>query len=305
MKLNSANPNAPQRALPPPSDLLRMHARLREAETLRRAKSLGPAQAICRDLLKDHPDCVGALHTLGLIHADRHEHEAARRTLEAACRLKPDDAAIHATLGEIYRKEREYELAVEAYEKAYSLDSSLHLARFGLALSLVHLGRIEEAGRILNALYRDCGMTASIAVLSGLPKKYVEIDLLGAVNKARADAGQSDDETFAFARGAALDKAGRHEEAWREFTAANARVFALRAGILKRDEERQAKNLALLHAFPAHPPAPHGETPCRSLFILGPSRSGKTTMERLAAELPGLRRGFENPIIENAFRRTF
>jgi hypothetical protein len=42
-----------------------------------------------------------------------------------------------------------------------------------------------------------------------------------------------------------------------------------------------------------------------SLFILGPSRSGKTTMEALIAALPGVKRGYENPIVENAVRRTF
>ena len=42
-----------------------------------------------------------------------------------------------------------------------------------------------------------------------------------------------------------------------------------------------------------------------SLFIVGPSRSGKTTLERLVGSLPGVKRGYENPIVENAVRRTF
>jgi Sulfotransferase family len=36
-----------------------------------------------------------------------------------------------------------------------------------------------------------------------------------------------------------------------------------------------------------------------------PSRSGKTTMERLVATLDGVKRGYENPIVENAIRQTF
>jgi hypothetical protein len=42
-----------------------------------------------------------------------------------------------------------------------------------------------------------------------------------------------------------------------------------------------------------------------SLFILGPSRSGKTTMETLLATLDGVKRGYENPIVENAVLRAF
>jgi hypothetical protein len=42
-----------------------------------------------------------------------------------------------------------------------------------------------------------------------------------------------------------------------------------------------------------------------SLFILRASRSGKTTMESLVATLDGVKRGYENPSVENAIRRTF
>ena len=35
-----------------------------------------------------------------------------------------------------------------------------------------------------------------------------------------------------------------------------------------------------------------------SLFILGPSRSGKTTMESLVSALPGVKRGCESPVME-------
>jgi hypothetical protein len=42
-----------------------------------------------------------------------------------------------------------------------------------------------------------------------------------------------------------------------------------------------------------------------SLFILGPSRSGKTTMESLVSSLHGVKRGYESAVMENAVRRTF
>ena len=42
------------------------------------------------------------------------------------------------------------------------------------------------------------------------------------------------------------------------------------------------------------------------LFILGPSRSGKTTLERLiGAAWAGIKTGHEAPIVEKALRRTF
>jgi hypothetical protein len=41
-----------------------------------------------------------------------------------------------------------------------------------------------------------------------------------------------------------------------------------------------------------------------SLFIVGPSRAGKSTLERLVAQLAGTKRGFESRLVEPAARRT-
>lgn len=326
----------------PQSLLLQIHARLREAKTLRQAKALDKAQAICADLLKAYPDYVGAMHTLGLIHADRREFEAARlhlsraamlnprdwkiltalagvylklkatemamRTLEQARRLRPEDASILATLGEIYREEREYELAVEAYEKAFMLNPALKLVRLGLGRSLIHLARFAEAAGIFNALAREDGGIAAVCALSHMPSKFVEIDLIRAIQEiSTAPARPQDDvdTSLAFARAAALDKAKRHQEAWSELLAVNSRISVSLADALRKEERSHAKLLDLLNDLPGNPRTPQDEAPILSLFILGPSRSGKTTMEWLAAHLPGVRRGYENPIFENAIRHTF
>src|SRR5262249_48228575 len=47
------------------------------------------------------------------------------------------------------------------------------------------------------------------------------------------------------------------------------------------------------------------EGPAISLFILGPSRSGKTTMEMLVGTLEGVRRGYENRTVRNAVSLAF
>ena len=41
-----------------------------------------------------------------------------------------------------------------------------------------------------------------------------------------------------------------------------------------------------------------------SLFILGPSRSGKTAMEKLVSTLPGVKRGYENASVSRAVSRA-
>lgn len=327
-----------------PTPLLQNYARLREAEKLRQAKALDMAQAICAELLKTHPDYVGALQTLGLIHSERRQHEAARqhlsraamlsprdwkiltalaatylklgasemamRTLEQAQRLKPGDANIVATLAEIYREEREYELACSAYEQAYDLDPTLKSMRTGLGWSFTQLGRIEEAAQIFVALTRkDPQDSVALLALCQMPPGIVDFDILQRLDELRAPEGRGDEEfetRLGFGRAAALDRAGQHSQAWSALVLANGRMFAKLADQSRKDEESRRQHLELLRRAGA-PRALASDTrkACQSLFILGPSRSGKTTMERLVALLPGVRRGYENPIVENAIRHTF
>lgn len=329
---------------PPMSPLLQAHARLREAEKLKLTKALDEAQAICAELLKAHPDYVGALQTLGLIHAERRQHEAARqhlsraamlsprdwkiltalagtylklgasemamRTLEQAQKLRPGDASIVATLAEIYREEREYELACAAYEQAYGLDPSLKAMRTGLGWSLTHLGRLDEAAQVFMSLAHDNPQDlVALVAISQLPAGIVGLNVLERLDGLRPANGKRTDEfeaTIGFVRAAALDRAGRHPEAWSMLVEVNSRAFATVADNARKEEESRSRHLDHLRRLRDLGAGGFArKSTCQSLFILGPSRSGKTTLERLVALLPGVRRGYENPIVENAIRHTF
>ncbi|MGH6684813.1 MAG: sulfotransferase family protein [Pseudolabrys sp.] len=106
-------------------------------------------------------------------------------------------------------------------------------------------------------------------------------------------------------KAAALDKAGRPQEAWQHLAPANRSIFLARQqDVLKVNDTQRAsferlKDRRMTLAAGGDPANPI------SLFILGPSRSGKTTMETLMATLPGVKRGYENPIVENSVRRAF
>ena len=123
--------------------------KLDQAEQLRQQGKLDRAQTICESLVRQYPDYMAALHTLGLIHADKKNYqraldalvraamlnprswktltalsgvylrlgasEMAALALEQAKAINPNDAGVLVTLGEIYREEREYELAYDAY----------------------------------------------------------------------------------------------------------------------------------------------------------------------------------------------
>src|SRR5260370_29956929 len=109
---------------------------------------------------------MSALHTLGLTYADKHNYEQALnclvraamlnprswmtltalsgiylqldaremapQALDQARAIKPKDANVLVTLGEIYRQEREYELPKNAFRPAVALEEDLVPAPLGL-----------------------------------------------------------------------------------------------------------------------------------------------------------------------------
>ncbi len=325
------------------SNSLELRNKLREAESCRRAGKLDTAQAICSKLVAQYPDYAAALHSLGLILADRGQHqeaiafltraamhnpdnwsvhtalgvaylsleatEAAEQSLERARALGPNEAATYATLGELRRDQQDYERAVAAFERASTLEPGLATAYTGLGLALIHLGRLPEAAK---ALEKSLALAPSnlntLEALAGLPGALVETDLLSLISTLGARSGTSrQDAKFAFIHAAALDQRGRHAEAWSGFITANKMMFRDMEPAWKRQREH---DLGLVDRLKSAPPvpaaarAPQDDMPI-PLFIIGPSRSGKTTLEHLLSTIPGVKRGFENLLVEKSVRRSF
>lgn len=239
--------------------MIETRKRLEEAERLRGLKEFARARAICEELLKSHPDYVGALHTLGLILADERDYtramsclnraamlnrkdwriltalsgvylrlnapHMAAQVLEQVRRYKPDDAGVLVTLGEIYREEREYELAADAFEKARAVDPSLDAAGLGLALCCNHLGRLSDVAEIASGFVeRGSRSIRVLSLLTHLPASMVKFDVLKLLEEVVPPKDKNEEEfqsSVAFVRAAALNKAARYAEAWDNLIAAN------------------------------------------------------------------------------------
>ena len=331
---------------PAPSNPLQdSFIRLEEAEQLRQQRKLDRAQRICKSLVRQYPDYMGALHTLGLVWIDKKNYqqafnclaraamlnprswttltalsavylaldapEMAAQVLEQAKRLKPNDANVLTTLGEIYRQEREYELAKDAYRQALDLEEHLVPAAIGLGWSCSHLGQDAEAAAVFESFVKRGILSLDVLhALTNLPASLVGIDVLAALDKVVCDPSQDRaqfENAAAFVRAAALDTAGRHAQAWEHLVPANRTVFLTMRREQQERREWEQTSLAQLQRLSIQPRASgaRDREQTISLFILGPSRSGKTTMEQLVATLAGVKRGYENPIVENTVRRAF
>jgi tetratricopeptide (TPR) repeat protein len=317
---------------------------LQRAEQLRVRGQLDRARTICEPLVTRFPDYYGALLTLGLIYTGKRllpqalgclvracmldpgswkaltalsdvylelgAEEMAARTLEQARQIKADDPTVHLTLAKIYRSDREYELARNAFRRVFELDPDLPAAGTGLAECAMALGQHEEATEVLKTLI-DRGVMSlpAIALLNHLPAARRSLDVLSAIDKIVPEPNSDKagfENSVAFVRAVALHNAKRYEEAWRELTNANRTMWSRVKDEARDLHETQRANFADLRdnrikvrrATDAGPQT-------ISLFILGPSRSGKTTMESLVSALPGVKRGCESPAMETAVRRTF
>src|SRR5262249_33664911 len=154
------------------------------------------------------------------------------------------------------------------------------------------------------------GMSAVpvLLALASLPPALVDVDLLVELDKLSANQTEGSPElaeAAAIVRSLAFSQAGRHAEAWQLLASVNRAMFLARQEEFRKLSERQRNTVTWLQENPIKALGDNRDSrqPI-SLFILGPSRTGKTTMEQLVATLDGVKRGYENPGLEKAIRRT-
>lgn len=316
---------------------------LMEAERLRLAGKLDTAQTICTKLISQYPDYVAALHTLGLIFSDRGQPkeaveylvraamyapsnwsiltalggaylsvgatEMAEFTLERAKAINPNEATIYATLGELHREQQDYEMAVQAFQKACELDPRLSAARSGLGLTLIHLGRFSEAAKALEmSISEGPPNLNALFALTSLPSNLVDLGFIAtAIGALKPTSMPKQDAKISFIRAAALNQRQSYAEAWPEFINANRIMFRETEAAWKRQQEHDLDFLQRIKSSPVVPPPGSNIQPedPMPLFFLGPPRSGKTTAELLVSTINGVKRGFESLIVEKAVRHSF
>ena len=217
----------PHKDARPTHPLLEARSQLEEAERLRQSGMRSKAKKICEGLLRRYPDYVGALHTLGLILADMGDfkraqtllseaaalnprdwvtltalsgvylnagaREMAARTLERALQCKPDEATVLATLAEIYKEDKEYELAADAFRRVTKVDPTLDAGWIGLGSTLMYLGEYPEAAAVFEELVnRGKHNIGYLYQLGQLPPSLVKSDVLSLIDDAaKSPAGRT------------------------------------------------------------------------------------------------------------------
>jgi tetratricopeptide (TPR) repeat protein len=92
------------------------------AESCRRAGKLEEAVEVCRDGLKHHPQYASAHVTLGRALLGLEERDEARKALEQALALSPANLVANRALGDLYREQGKFGLALERYRMVQELN---------------------------------------------------------------------------------------------------------------------------------------------------------------------------------------
>lgn len=327
-----------------PSIVLReAAAQLEHAEASRLKRDFDRAESICNGLLRQHPTYFAALYTLGLVLADKKDYgrallylmralirsprsilalnalsgvlielnanELASEILEIALRISPNDPVFLTTLGELFREQRRYEQAIQTFDRALGAERNLTEASLGLALSLQATGRLHEAAQTLEELVRKRQSSIdTLFSLAQLPKAFVSIDLLDAANQQNRN-DYEDPNNFRnvrnFIKAIALDRLGRYEEAWKTMLEANqeCRRSVLNEYQSLQRQQSQTKQWLKSNLKPNQNVS--REDFATSLFILGPSRSGKTSLEAMLSSHESVNRGYETECVEQSTRSAF
>lgn len=215
-----------------------------------------------------------------------HRHGDALQVALAACALAPDDPLLLDALGTVCAQCHAHERAASLYRRACALAPDNPVCRFNLAMSLVYMGRAEEAEHALEAcLALAPHYWVAHGALSRVRRQETGRNHVERLSALLATHGA--DPAAAYQLNMALGKEhedlGNHGQAFEHFSRGKQAVRATRPYAPAQDA---AIVESLIRAFPGPPASVGGCLSDEPIFIMGMPRSGTTLVERIIASHP-------------------
>ena len=320
------------------------HLTLIDAEAARKSGKLSKALALCKGLLQKYPDFFGAHHSISLVYRAQNDVKNTIGHLVVATALNPSNSNLQLDLaltyienGDILAARRLASAELQQYpESEYAMFTFgkviIANAEFDLALdhyksfvkkfpknndALIALGRVYNElgmqGEAINAFQQSARklklQMGTLGALSRFPKEQVEIDIekyILALDAAQTTKSARYKLQRGFAWANMLINKGSFKEGFRELKKVNLMQFKL----VEKDVVRGINERKRIHEIVKKLPVSAAQQPKISknpvnVIIFGPSRSGKTTLERLLGTLPSVSRGFETKLISRAIKKTY
>ena len=133
----------------------------------------GEAEPLYRDAVALDPGQALARFGLGVLRAREGDLSAAEYEFSESLESRADEPQTHAALGDVLLRQRRFEAALAALERAGQLDPRDGPSRVLAAVALAELGRFEEAWAAVHEA-RDLGAAVPEGFLAALREKHPE-----------------------------------------------------------------------------------------------------------------------------------
>ena len=246
------------------------HAHNNRGSVLRELKRYDEALESHNRALAISPGYVEAVLNRGNVFRSQCKLDAAIADYEKALELRPGFAEAVTCLAAAFQEQGEIDKALESYEQAISI-------RPDDISPLLHLSRLR-AGKVPGNLR---------SMLSRNMPKIAEA---------------TTESEYLFIKGNLLRHAGEIQDAFENYRLANAVVYKDLSARMESRRHVDDGLLARLKDWQPGKPVAGSSGNLRFLFILGPSRSGKSTIESILGKSDLVRKGYEGWRGENARR---
>lgn len=317
-------------------DQLRDAARsLAETEELRRAGKCTAARRACEALLKHYPDHAGAYYSLGLVNLELKDYDRAYEALSRANDLTPGKASTLAHLGRAQAHLGMFRIAIRNLRAALERDPDNATARQSLVSALVQENEFEDALLLaregLQSSRDSYDATLQYLELCRLMGRHEDaaavcaraleqfpptIDLLfetcelpvplqPEISEAKFEkvtqSGSATDPKVARIQFSKCHRDGDYAAAWKWLQKGHEADRGPAMDFWRGGAQERSRILEDLRRSPLHEgrAADATDHPI-SLFILGASRSGKSSLENLLAAEERVVRGHESLIVKRA-----
>ena len=236
-------------------------------------------------LLQTHRNSFFLWNMLGTVQAQMRRFSQAENAFENAIRLHPRSAEAYNNLANALRHQGKIEAAISKYEVAIKRKPNFTTALNNLGVAYEAKGQHGKAADFYASALKTCwDHLPALRNLAQLPQVCLSNLHLSLLEKGIAAIEKSDapQASQLFIKAHALYQLGDLENAFKTCCQANRQTSQATASATKLHEvERQAKLRRLKKWLPN---ANENNTQIKTLIILGPSRSGKSTLEKLLEE---------------------
>jgi tetratricopeptide (TPR) repeat protein len=277
--------------------------------TLKELGRLDEAEASVRKAIALKPDLAEAHNNLGVLLKERGRLNEAEACYKQLIVLKPDFAEAHNNLGALLKERGRLDEAEVSYRKAIVLKPDYAIAHSNWGLLLKQRGRLDEAAaRLTQAIVLKPDYVDAARSLVKLPVGQLNSDALNLSEKIFEkafnilDASLEDQIAYLFFRGNLLKHRGFIEQSFNVFCKANKLKLEVIQDRMKVNTKKNIDSLIRIKKWvPSIPDLTRDRL--TKIFILGPSRSGKSTLEHILSENLHVKAMFEliqhNELIKN------